>query len=105
MSSPEAPARMASRICCIGGNYLSLRACPKSTRGTLVAMEHPDFRARLEQQAATIIGRARAEAAEIVRAADARAEEIEADAERRAAAAMGDVEGLRHQAHLELVKA
>jgi hypothetical protein len=71
----------------------------------LVLMEHPDFRARLEQQAATIIGRARAEAAEIVRAAEARAEEIEAEAKRRADAVMGDVEGLRDQAHLELVKA
>ncbi len=70
-----------------------------------MAMEHPDFRARLETQAATIIGRARAEAAEIVRAAEAQADEIEAEAKRRAATVMGDVEGLRHQAHHELVQA
>jgi hypothetical protein len=68
-------------------------------------MEHPDFRARLETQAATIIGRARAEAAEIVRVAEAQAQEIEAEAKRRAAAVMGDVEGLRDEAHRELVQA
>ena len=35
ISSPEAPARMASRICCMGGNYPSGHRAPKSA-GTSV---------------------------------------------------------------------
>ena len=68
-------------------------------------MEQPDFRARLEAQAASIVGRARAEAAEIVRRAEEAAAQLEVEAQRRITTAVNDIEGLRYQAHRDMVKA
>jgi hypothetical protein len=79
-------------------------------------MEQADFRARLEAQAAGIVGRARAEAAEILRSAEVDAAEVvrvartsaadlEAVAHDRVQAATHEMDALREQAHRELVQA
>ena len=79
-------------------------------------MEQADFRARLEAQAAGIVGRARAEAAEILRTAEVDAAEVvraartsavdlEAVAHERVRAATHEMEALREQASRELVQA
>ena len=79
-------------------------------------MEQADFRARLEAQAAGIVGRARAEAAEIVRTAEVdaadmirvaktSAADLEAVAHERVATATHEMDALRYQAHRELVQA
>jgi hypothetical protein len=79
-------------------------------------MEQAEFRARLEAQAARIVGRARAEAAEIVRTAEVDAAEIvrvartsatdlESVAHERVAAAAHEMDALREQAQRELVQA
>jgi hypothetical protein len=79
-------------------------------------MEQAEFRARLEAQAAGIVGRARAEAgellrtaevdaAEVVRVARTSAADLEAVAHDRVRAATHEVDALREQAHRELVQA
>jgi hypothetical protein len=79
-------------------------------------MEQAEFRARLEAQAARIVGRARAEAAEILRSAEVDAAEIvrvartsatdlEAVAHERVAAATHEMDALRELAQREIVQA
>lgn len=62
-------------------------------------------RARLEQEAAEIIGRARREAADLLRHASAEAESMIRRAEERAATVEAQGEALREQARRELVQA
>src|SRR3954453_14861996 len=73
MSSPDAPFTMASRISCMPAYRTAGYRC--GTKGRLYAQPsmapRDDARARLEAQAAEILGRARAEAHEILRRARA----------------------------------
>jgi len=64
-----------------------------------------DTRARLEAQAAEILGAARTEAAEIVRRADVEAENIRAQGDRYAASRMAKADAARDDARRELVRA
>jgi hypothetical protein len=64
-----------------------------------------DARARLEAQAAAILGRARADATELLRLAQVEADRLRADANRYAAAKTVEADAARERARRQLVQA